>query len=302
MGDARVDVVVVSYGSAATLRACVEPLCRAEGVRVIVVDNASPDDALETIADLPVTAIRAGRNGGFSFGCNLGAAAGTSEYVLFLNPDAILSPADLAALVAVLDGDRATGLVAPRILGGEGELLLSRRHLPRLRTSFAQALFLHRLLPWAAWTDELVREPEAYDRPGEADWVSGACMLVRRSAFEAIGGFDEGFFLYCEDTDICVRLRAAGHAVRYEPAAVARHIEGSSAPRSELVAIHARSRLRYARLHYGRGGAWLEAAAVCLWALTHAVVAAPRRPATARGHLAALRAVVRQPRSAAAAH
>ena len=288
----RVDVVVVSYGSAGTLRACVEPLCRADGVRVIVVDNASPDDALETIADLPVTTIRAGRNGGFSFGCNLGAGAGTSEYVLFLNPDAILSPAHLDAMVAALDGDPATGLVGPRILGGEGELLLTRRRLPRLRTSFAQALFLHRVLPHAAWTDEMIRDPQVYDHAGEADWVSGACMLVRRSAFEQIGGFDEGFFLYCEDTDICLRLREAGHGVRYEPSAVARHIEGSSAPRSELVAIHARSRVRYARLHYGRGAAWLEAVAVALWALTHAVAAAPRRPATARGHLAALRAVI----------
>jgi N-acetylglucosaminyl-diphospho-decaprenol L-rhamnosyltransferase len=299
MSEPRVDVVVVSYGSRDTLRACVEPLCRADGVRVIVVDNASPDDALETIADLPVTAIRAGRNGGFSFGCNRGAAAGTAEYVLFLNPDAILSPADLDALAAVLDRDPSTGLVGPRILGGEGELLLSRRRQPRLRTSFAQALFLHRVLPWAAWTDEMIRDPAAYEHAGEADWVSGACMLVRRTALEQIGGFDEGFFLYCEDTDICLRLRTAGHGVRFEPAAEARHIEGSSAPRSELVAIHARSRLRYARLHYRPGGAWLEAAAVCLWALTHAVVAAPRRPATARGHLAALRAVLRQSRSAA---
>jgi GT2 family glycosyltransferase len=288
--SARVDVVVVSYGSRDTLRACVEPLCRADGVRVIVVDNASPDDALETIADLPVEAIRAGRNGGFSFGCNLGAAAGTAEYVLFLNPDAILSPASLDALVATLDRDPGAGLAGPKILGGEGELLLSRRRLPRLRSTFAQALFLHRVFPTAVWADEMVRDPAVYDRAGEAEWLSGACMLARRSAFERIGGFDEGFFLYCEDTDICLRLRAAGHRVLYEPGAVARHIEGSSAPRSELLAIHARSRVRYARLHYRRPAAALEAAAVVLSALTHAAVTLPRRPATARGHLAALRA------------
>jgi N-acetylglucosaminyl-diphospho-decaprenol L-rhamnosyltransferase len=298
---ARVDVVVVSYGSRATLRACVEPLCRADGVSVIVVDNASPDDALETIADLPVKMIRAGRNGGFSFGCNLGAAAGSSEYVLFLNPDAILSPASLDVLVAALDHDPRTALAGPRILGGEGELLLSRRRLPRLRSTFAQALFLHRVLRSAAWTDEMVRDPAAYERAGEAEWLSGACMLVRRSALERVGGFDEGFFLYCEDTDICLRLHADGNRIRYEPAAVARHIEGSSAPRSELLAIHARSRVRYARLHYRRGTAWLEAVAVVLSALTHAAVAVPRRPATARGHLAALRAVVTGTRSAAVA-
>ena len=291
--EAKVDVVVVSYGSRSTLRACVAPLAHAPGVDVVVVDNASPDDALATIADLPVRTIRAGRNGGFSFGCNLGAASGRAEYVLFLNPDAILSRADLDRLVAVLDGDPATGLAGPRILGGDGELLLSRRRLPRLRSTLAQALFLHRVFPRAGWADELVRDPAAYETAGEEEWLSGACMLVRRSALEAIGGFDEGFFLYCEDTDLCVRLRAAGQAVRYEPSAVARHQEGSSAPRSELLAIHARSRVRYARLHRGRVAATLEAAAVALSAVTHAAVALPRRRSVARGHAAALRAVAR---------
>jgi GT2 family glycosyltransferase len=289
--ERTLDVVVVSYGSRSTLRACVEPLTNVAGVTVTVVDNASPDDALATIADLPVQTIRAGRNGGFSSGCNLGAASGSGEYVLFLNPDAVLSPADLERLTAVLDRDDDTGLVGPRILGGHGELLLSRRRLPRLRSTFAQALFLHRVFPRATWADELVRDLAAYETGSEADWVSGACMLVRRSAFEAIGGFDDGFFLYCEDTDLCVRLRAAGHSVRYEPSAVARHVEGSSAPRSELLAIHACSRVRYAQLHYRRPAAWLEAVGLALLAITHAGVAWPRRRSVARGHAAALRAV-----------
>jgi GT2 family glycosyltransferase len=287
----RVDVVVVSYMSRATLRHCVEPLAGLPLANVIVVDNASPDGEVETVADLPLRIVRAGRNGGFSFGCNRGAEAGDAEYVLFLNPDAILSPADLEALVASLDADPGVGVAGPRILGSEGELLFSRRRLPRLRSTFAQALFLARLLPRAAWADEMIRDPAAYERASESEWLSGACLLVRRSALEAVGGFDESFFLYCEDTDLCLRLRAAGHGVRYEPAAVARHMEGSSAPRSALAGIHVRSRRRYAQLHYRRPAAWVEAWLLALWALTHAVVAAPRRRAAARGHLAALRAL-----------
>ncbi|MDA0168665.1 glycosyltransferase family 2 protein [Solirubrobacter taibaiensis] len=286
-----VDVVVVSYNSGDTLRGCVEPLCDVPGVDVIVVDNDSPQDPLPTIADLPVRTIRAPRNGGFSYGCNLGAAGGASDAILFLNPDAVLSPGDLAQLVAVLEREPSTGIVAPRILGGEGELALSRRREPRLASTFAQALFLHRLLPTAAWTDEMIRDPQGYDVPGDAEWLSGACLLIRRDAFEAIGGFDEGFFLYCEDTDICVRMRAHGLAVRYEPAATARHQEGSSAPRAELAAIHARSRARYARLHYTRPAAFAESCLLALSAVTHAVVTAPRRRAAAKGHYAALRAV-----------
>jgi N-acetylglucosaminyl-diphospho-decaprenol L-rhamnosyltransferase len=265
----NVDVVIVSYGSAETIRACVEPLAGVEGITVRLVDNASPDDAVERVADLPVDIIRAGRNGGFSFGCNVGARAGDAEYLLFLNPDAIMAPADVSALIAVLDGDSGAGVVGP-----------------------AQALFLHRIWARASWADEQIRDPEAYDVPGQPGWLSGACLLMRRSAFEEIDGFDEGFFLYCEDTDICVRLRAAGWGVRYEPSATARHQEGSSAPRAALAAIHARSRIRYARLHSARPAAIAERGIVALWAVTHALVALPRRRAAARGYAAALRAVI----------
>lgn len=286
-----VDVVIVSYNSGDTLRGCVEPLAGVEGVEVIVIDNASPEDPLPTIADLPVRTIRAPRNGGFSYGCNLGAAAGSGEYVLFLNPDAVLAPADLRKLVDLLESDRSIGAAGPKILGGEGELLFSRRREPRLRTTLANAVFLHRVFPRAAWADEMVRDPAAYEQPGDADWLSGACLFMRRTALEQIGGFDESFFLYCEDTDICVRLRAAGHAVRYEPSVVARHQEGSSAPRSALAAIHAESRARYAHLHYRPLAARAEAALLAFSALTHAVVALPRRRAHAAGHAAALRAL-----------
>ena len=96
-----------------------------------------------------------------------------------------------------------------------------------------------------------MRDRGAYDEAGDAEWLSGACLLVRRSALEQIGGLDEGFFLYCEDTDLCERLADAGWGVRYEPGATARHEEGGSAPRHRLQAVHAASRVRYARKHPG---------------------------------------------------
>lgn len=283
----RVDAIVVAYNSAGTLRGCVAPLSALAGVDVTVVDNASPDAALRTIADLPVRTIRAARNGGFAAGCNLGIAGGSNPYVLLLNPDARIGAAALQALVAALDAEARVGIVGPRILEDDGELAFSQRRFPRLRSTFAQALFLHRLWPRAAWTDELVRDPAAYDRVGSPDWISGACMLIRRDALERVGGLDEQFFLYCEDIDLCARMRAQGLDVRYDPRAVVRHTGGVSRPREELLALLARNRVRYMRKH---GPAWavpLEAAGVALGHLTHAL-ASLSRPAALRGHLRAL--------------
>jgi N-acetylglucosaminyl-diphospho-decaprenol L-rhamnosyltransferase len=295
-GSPRVDAVVVAYNSARTLRACVEPLAAMPAVAVTVVDNASPDDTEAAIAGVDAALVRAESNGGFAAGCNLGAAGGSADYVLLLNPDARVAEADLMKLVAVLDARPDAALAAPRILEDDGSLAYSLRRFPRRRSTFAQALFLHRLWPRAAWTDESVRDPAVYAAPGSPEWVSGACMLVRRSALEAIGGFDEGFFLYCEDTDLCRRLSDAGWGVCFEPAAVARHEGGVSAPRTSLQAVLAASRVRYARKHSSRGSAALETVVIALHELTHTLVNLPRA-SKARGHARALRAVVSPSRS-----
>ena len=290
-GEVRIDVVVVAYNSADTLRDCVTPLAGREGIAVTVVDNASPDDSAATVRDLPVRLVAAGRNGGFAAGCNLGIAAGSAPYVLLLNPDARLDAEALGRRARVLDDHAATGLGGPRIREGDGSLAHSQRRFPRRRSTFAQALFLHRIAPHAAWTDELVRDPAAYERPGTPDWVSGACMLIRRSALEAIGGLDESFFMYCEDTDLCARLRRAGWLTRYEPSAVVRHEGGRSRPREELLSMLARNRVRYAAKHDGRTAALVEAIGVALSGATHAL-ASVRSKGVRRGHMAAVRAVL----------
>jgi N-acetylglucosaminyl-diphospho-decaprenol L-rhamnosyltransferase len=285
----RIDAVVVSYNSRDTLRPCVAPLAAMPGVDVIVVDNDSTDDSLGSIADLPAKLISSGRNGGFGFGCNTGAAAGDAPFVLFLNPDARLSQADLERLAGVLDEEPRVGLVGPRVLEDDGSRVPSMRRFQRVGSTWAQALFLHRVLRRARWANEIVRDPAVYERVAYPEWLSGACVLVRRQAFEAIGGFDEGFFLYCEDMDLCARLRAAGHLIRFEPTATAHHAGGQSAPRSSLFSVLVRSRMRYARRHSGRLTAALQHLGLAVHALTH-LTAALGRPQVARGHGAALRA------------
>ncbi|MCW3001752.1 MAG: glycosyltransferase family 2 protein [Conexibacter sp.] len=282
-----VDVVVVSYNSRDTLRACVATQAADARAAVIVVDNASPDDALDTIADLDVRIVRAGRNGGFSAGCNVGIAAGGAPYVLLLNPDARLEPDALTHLLAALESDPGTALVAPLIVEDDGSPAPSQRRFPRLRSTIAQAVFLHRLMPGL---DERVRDRAAYAAPGTPEWVSGACMLLRRSTLEQLGGLDERFFLYCEDTDLCRRIWDAGLRVRFVPSARARHVGGVSGSRSALRAVLAASRVAYARKHRSAAGAAAEAVAVAVGEAVHAL-SKLHRPAQMRGHLAALRAV-----------
>jgi GT2 family glycosyltransferase len=262
-----------------------------EGVSVFVTDNKSTDDSVAAIGDLPVKVLALSENVGFGAGCNAGWRQGSSPLVLFVNPDAVIDESSLQRLVSVLEQDDAVGLVAPRILESDGSLAFSQRRFPRLRSTYARALFLHRLLPRAAWADELVRDPAAYEAPASPEWVSGACMLVRRSVLEEVGGFDERFFLYCEDKDLCLRIREAGYEIRFEPGAVARHSGGASAPRAGLLPVLARSRVAYARKHFGRLGARLEVLGVALNGLTHAVAARGGRQHRA-GHLSAARAAL----------
>jgi N-acetylglucosaminyl-diphospho-decaprenol L-rhamnosyltransferase len=286
----RVDAVVVSYNNRDTIRACVEPLLRTPGVAVTVVDNASPDASLEAIAELPLRAVQSRRNAGFGAGCNLGVACGCAPLVLLLNPDAEMQADALERMVAALEAEPDVALVGPRLLAEDGSLVHSMRRYQRSVSTWAQAFYLHRILPRVAWASEIDSRPEVYEGPAYPEWVSGACMLVRREAFESVGGFDDRFFLYCEDQDLCRRLRADGGRVRYEPSAVVSHRGGHSAPRPSLYAVLARSRISYARKHGGPLSAAVQHAGVIAESLTHALAGLAGRPASGRGHRAALRA------------
>jgi N-acetylglucosaminyl-diphospho-decaprenol L-rhamnosyltransferase len=300
-GDAPalVDTVVVAYNSQATLRASVEPLTALPWVDVIVVDNASPDDSVGAVADLPAHIVSAPRNGGFAYGCNLGMAAGSAEFVLLLNPDAQIDAESLAMLVHTLRGDPTLGGVGPRTVDDSGRLAFTQRRFPRLRSTYAQGLFLHRVAPLAPWSDDAIRDPDAYERPGSPDWISGCCVLLRREAVEAVGGLDEGFFLFAEETDLFRRLAAAGWRAGFEPRATASHVGDGSGSWHTTEHIRAYSRVRYARKHHGPVVALIEATGVALAAATHAALWI-HRPARARGHLHAARAALSAVRSVGA--
>jgi len=135
---------------------------------------------------------------------------------------------------------------------------------------------------------------ESVQAPQRVDAISGACVMIRRNIFESIGGFNEDYFMYAEDIDLCKRLRSAGYELLYEPAALVEHEGGASVPRTSLLPVLAASRVRYAVKHRGRLGALLERLGVAREALTH--VAVSRGGVAARaGHARALRLALRRP-------
>jgi N-acetylglucosaminyl-diphospho-decaprenol L-rhamnosyltransferase len=287
-----VDVVVVAYRSGDHLRRAVEGLAGLPGVHVVVVDNACPDRSFRAVEDLAVEVIHASANGGFAAGCNIGIAASGSPLVLLLNPDASIGSDDLARLRDALEAAPEIAAAAPRIMQADGALAWSLRRFPRVRTTFAQALYLHRLAPRAGWADEVIRDEAVYARPGDVEWASGAALLIRRSLLTQLGGLDDGFFLYCEDMDLCRRVQLAGFRIVFEPSALAQHVGGaSSSSRGALLAVLATSRMRYADLHRGRAAALCERAGIALGAITH-LPTALARPALARGQLGALGATL----------
>ena len=220
---------------------------------VVVVDNASRDGSGALVhAFAPnATLIQNTENVGFGRGVNQGLAASSAPLVLIMNPDCHLAAGALPALRAVLEREPGCAIVGPRILNPDGSVQGSARGDPDMLTGlFGRSSRLQRLLPGSAVSRRNVVTEDAI-RCGEpsvvVDWLSGACMLARRTALEAVDGFDPRFFLYWEDADLCRRLRARGQHVRYVPGATATHRVGHSSRTAQAAAIALALPLRAAR-------------------------------------------------------
>ncbi len=196
----------------------------------LVVDNASEDDTAGTVrATCPqVRIIESGANRGFGAGCNLGLRAAGGRAILFLNPDTEPLGAALPRLLDTLWGDPALALVGPALRYPDGRPQGARRRFPTRLTAFLESTIIQQYWPQNRVLDCYYLADRPDDMPQDVDWLYGACLLGRRSALRAVGGFDEGYFMYSEELDLCARLRAAGWRIAYEPAALVVHHEGAS--------------------------------------------------------------------------
>jgi GT2 family glycosyltransferase len=248
----------VTYNSAEDIGPLVESIAgeaRDLDLAVLIADNASADDTLERArrASSAVTAFGTGGNLGYSGAINAALARLDRERpVLILNPDAIVAPGAFRIMLDALDDPRV-GAVVPRILDADGELSYSQRREPSVSRALGDALLGAHAQGRPGAFSEIVYERDAYGRPGDVDWATGAAVLLSRAAVREVGPWDERFFLYSEETDYLRRVRAAGYAVRYIPDAVVQHRQGGSGSSPRLVALSAVNRVRYMRKHRSRG-------------------------------------------------
>ncbi len=244
-----ISVLVISHNGKGHLRHCLEKLDgqREEWGEVLVIDNASTDGSIQMVeSDFPWCRLLAlDENVGFGAANNRGAAAARGDSLLLLNSDAWLADGSLERLGQRLAGDPTLGLVAPQVYYPDGrpqftwcpETGIAGEAIQKLRNRFEAQRFNHRQLPAVL---------KALTGPG---WYSAACLLVRKEAFEATGGFDEGFFLYFEDVDLSRRLRLAGWKMDLAHEASAFHVKGGSQLGDRAEIAYRQGQLRYYAKH-----------------------------------------------------
>jgi len=183
-------------------------------------------------------------NRGYGAAANAGAAATSGSAILICNADLVVQPGTRAALLGALTRDPRLGAVGPRIDRPDGTRYPSARAFPSLVDAAGHG-FVGLVTTDNPWSRRYLRA--GADEAGPVDWVSGACLAVRRRAWDAVGGFDEAFFMFLEDVDLCRRLHAAGWVVAYEPDGRVVHLEGASRATApyRMIAAHHVSLLRY---------------------------------------------------------
>jgi GT2 family glycosyltransferase len=234
--EPAVDVVIVCYRSRDLIAKCLDSVFHQTRVvpKVVVIENASGDGvatSLEPFQD-KLTFIENSENVGFGRACNQGAALGKAPFILFLNPDCVVTDGTLSELIEFLAHSPAVALAGPKVLEPGGEVR-----------------------PYSDYPCPPLVPAHLKKLPGAITSIVGACMIVRREAFEAVSGFDPSFPLYAEETDLCLRLRVAGWEIGHDPKTTVHHEDGASERGASSYDVERRKRralLQFMMKHYDR--------------------------------------------------
>lgn len=251
--SADVDVVIVSYRTPDLVLDCIDSVLAAGAESVTVVDNASGDETVERIvAEHPSVRLLVNeRNVGYGAAANAGAATGDAPVILVLNGDTLVRPGALQAFDHHFRNAPRSALVGPTIRRTDGSLQHSTYPFPSLFDAILGETGLHLLIGRVGFLRERFHRTWSHDRVRSVDWVVGAAFAVRRSAFESVGGFDERYFMYSEEVDLCRRLHDAGHIVEFAPLTVVTHVGEASAKqhRDAMERERQASAVRFLRSH-----------------------------------------------------
>jgi len=266
-----VAVVVVTYESSHVVRDLIAGLrlqTRDQSIKVIVADNSPSPATLESLAqETDVVAFSTGGNLGYAGGINAAIKrAGTAESFLILNPDLSVEP-DSIRMLRQRMSEAAAGVVVPLLVDDDGSTYPSIRREPSVLRAFGDAAFGSRLAGRPDWLSEIDYDTDSYLHPHKVSWATGAALLIRRDVVEALGDWDERYFLYSEETDYFLRVRQNGWDVWFEPGSRMHHRRGGSGASAELNALLAVNRIRYARKHHSKSYASAFRFAVVLGAL-----------------------------------
>ncbi|MEO5953192.1 MAG: glycosyltransferase family 2 protein [Chloroflexia bacterium] len=253
----NITVVIVNYNGLNVLPRCLTALAGAAAglnLEIIVVDNGSEDGSLEWAQRQEgVRVVQIGSNIGFSRANNIGAATARGAHYLFLNTDCFMQQGSLLTLWERLNSDKNIAVVGPRLLNADGTLQRSCHNFPSPAVFFLeQSMIWHvisRFAPGRARLSRLYIAGE-HNRVRDVDWLLGACLLVKGEAFAHAGGFDDSFFFYWEEADLCRELAEAGWRVVFDPSAQAVHLGGASTVDPDFVIYFFRSLYRFYRKHY----------------------------------------------------
>jgi N-acetylglucosaminyl-diphospho-decaprenol L-rhamnosyltransferase len=291
--------IVVSHDSREWLDAALDSLADHAGdvsMEAIVVDNGADGAGEYAASRFDFVRAIACENRGFGHANNRGFAAANARFVLFLNPDTELLAGELDSLVAAMERMPDVGLAGVRQVNADGALAPSIRRFPSVPRALAEALPVERLPLARRVLGERVLDPADYDRIVECDWTSGSAMFARSAAIEEVGGFDERFFLFSEETDLCWRIRRNRWRIVHIPDVTIRHFEQGHSSNPRLWAQSAYARLQFAHKNLRHPRAYRAALALRygartgIYSLPGACADASRRDASR----AALAAVLRE--------
>ena len=248
----KVSVIIVNYNGFAHTKNAIDSVHRCSPAsELIVVDNRSADGSAKLLAaEFPgIQLVVSDENRGFAAGCNAGERVATGNYLFFLNNDAVLVEDTPAILASVLETNPGVCACGPKLKSPDGQFEISFGNDPSLAGEWRMRRMHRRLRDDRGEYSKILER--RYDANRKVDWITGAALMVRREGFREAGGFDERFFMYFEDADLCRRMREMNYGILYVPSTPVLHVRGGSTDQNvrRVRSAYRESQIRYYRKH-----------------------------------------------------